>query len=94
MLENEKMITLRTSVDSSVKTLFAEGINLEVDPEVVVFNFVKTMPGEPQKTENGEYVQDAVVVARVATTVAGFKHLFNLSANVLKKLEALNGSEK
>lgn len=92
--DEKKKIRLRTSVDPSIKTLFAEGINLEVDNEVVVFNFIKTIPGEPEKTENGEYVQDATVVARVATTVSGFKRLFNLSDGILKKLEASDGSER
>jgi len=87
MPENEKReVSLRTSVDPALKVLFSDGINLEVDNEAIVFNFIKTLPGEPEKTEDDEYVQDATVVARVAITTSNFRRFLKMSNELVEKL--------
>lgn len=88
--ENEnKEVTLRTSVDPDLKVLFSDGVNLEVDNEAIVFNFIKTLPGEPEKTGNDEYIKDATVVTRVAITTPNFRRFLKMCNELVEKLDSL-----
>lgn len=78
-MENNKMQELRIAIDfDSLKSEFANNLQVESSPDNVILNFVQSFPNVPDDKPN------AKVISRIVLTWPHFAQIANLLSNVLE----------